>query len=83
MKKFEEKDEEREHRIDFEVIVDCYDEYEQAMGWETYLGDKLDFPFKAKRLGKHGGRHTAIHTCRIGLALTGAVEDQHRSGGRR
>ena len=43
MKKFEEKDEEREHRIDFEVIVDCYDEYEQAMGWETYLG-KADPP---------------------------------------
>ena len=60
MKKFEEKDEEREHRIDFEVIVDCYDEYEQAMGWETYLGDKLDFPFKAKRLGKHGGSQVEV-----------------------
>ncbi len=28
-----EKDEAREHRIDFEAVVDCYNEIEQAMGW--------------------------------------------------
>jgi hypothetical protein len=27
------KDAERDHRIHYEIIVDAYDEYEQAMGW--------------------------------------------------
>ena len=36
-------DEDREHRITYEVIVDCYDEYEVTMGWYCYLEDRLDF----------------------------------------
>ena len=40
--------EEREHRIAYEIIVDCYDEYEVSMGWYTYLEDKLAFPFEAQ-----------------------------------
>jgi hypothetical protein len=28
-----------------EVVVDCYDESERAMGWYYYLEDKLKFPF--------------------------------------
>ncbi len=43
-----EKDEAREHRIDFEAVVDCYGEIEQAMGWYCYLDDRLAFPFGAK-----------------------------------
>ncbi len=43
-----EKDEAREHRIDFEAVVDCYNEIEQAMGWYCYLEDRLAFPFGAK-----------------------------------
>ena len=43
-----ERDEEREHRIEMEIVVDCYDEYERASGWECCLGDSLNFPFKAK-----------------------------------
>ncbi|MDX2255539.1 MAG: calcium-binding protein, partial [Pseudanabaenaceae cyanobacterium bins.39] len=27
----------REHRIDYEIIVDAYDEAERAMGWYYYL----------------------------------------------
>jgi hypothetical protein len=30
-----------------EVVVDCYDEHEQAMGWYYYLDDHLPFPFTA------------------------------------
>jgi hypothetical protein len=37
----------REHRIDYEIVVDCYDEYEVAMGWQAYLEDNLPFPFQA------------------------------------
>ena len=43
-----EKDEAREHRIDFEAVVDAYDESERAMGWYYYLEDRLAFPFEAK-----------------------------------
>ena len=38
----------REERIAMEAIVDCYDEYEQAMGWYYYLEDRINFPFQAK-----------------------------------
>ncbi|MDZ7879496.1 MAG: calcium-binding protein [Saprospiraceae bacterium] len=41
------KDEEREHRIHYEIIVDAYDEYEQAMGWYYHFAEKLKFPIKA------------------------------------
>ena|SRR5664279_321265 len=37
----------REHRIDYEAVVDAYDEVERAMGWYYYLEGKLSMPFKA------------------------------------
>jgi hypothetical protein len=43
-----EKDEEREERIIYEVIVDAYGAEEQAMGWFYYLADSMSFPFEAK-----------------------------------
>ena len=30
-----------------EIVVDCYDETEVAMGWYCYLQDALSFPFSA------------------------------------
>ncbi|MFH0795897.1 MAG: calcium-binding protein [Candidatus Omnitrophota bacterium] len=42
----------RENRITNEIIVDCYNEEEQAMGWYYYLEDKLRFPFTAKCIMK-------------------------------
>ncbi len=39
---------EREHRIDYEAVVDAYNEEERAMGWYYYVQDKLSCPFKAK-----------------------------------
>jgi hypothetical protein len=43
-----EKDEDREYRIDMEVVVDAYDSEERAMGWYYYVSDECRFPFKAK-----------------------------------
>jgi Calcium binding len=43
-----ERDENREERIDMEVIVDAYGEEERAMGWYYYLAENMDFPFKAQ-----------------------------------
>jgi hypothetical protein len=45
-------DPEREERITMEVIVDCYDQHERAMGWYYYLEDKLRFPFTAICIAK-------------------------------
>ena len=41
------KDVDIEYRIDYEIVVDCYGEYERATGWHCYLDDRLDFPFPA------------------------------------
>ncbi len=52
-----EKDEERDDRIHDEIIVDAYDEYEQAMSWYIHLNDNLVFPIKAKvKLRLRGGK---------------------------
>src|SRR5438874_9517852 len=42
------KDEEREQRIEMEIIADAYGPEEQAMGWYNYLADTLHFPFSAR-----------------------------------
>jgi hypothetical protein len=43
-----EKDEDREHRITMEIVVDAYGEEERALGWYYYLQDKLGVPFRAR-----------------------------------
>lgn len=42
------KNNEREHRIIYDVVVDAYDEEERALGWYYYIGDQIEQPFKAK-----------------------------------
>ena len=42
------EDEEREERIQNEIIVDSYGPEEQALGWHAYLSGKLQFPFSAR-----------------------------------
>ncbi|YAF94504.1 MAG: calcium-binding protein [Nodularia sp. CChRGM 3473] len=42
-----ERDENREHRIETEIIVDAEDKEERAMGWYYYLDDTLNVPFMA------------------------------------
>jgi hypothetical protein len=42
------RDEEREHRITYEIVVDAYDEHERAMGWYYYVESQLRFPFTAR-----------------------------------
>ena len=38
---------ERKRRIDNEILVDTYDEYEEMSAWHCYLEDNLSFPFNA------------------------------------
>ena len=44
----------REERIDYEIVVDAYDEYERSEGWYAYLDDTLTFPFRAKVIQELG-----------------------------
>jgi hypothetical protein len=37
----------RNNRIQNEILVDAYDDEEQAMSWFYYMQDNLDLPFKA------------------------------------
>lgn len=55
------RDEEREQRIEYEIIVDAYGPEEQAMGWYNYLEDNLQFPFLARCIAER-----AISPLRIG-----------------
>jgi hypothetical protein len=43
-----ERDEDREHRIIYDIVVDAYGDDERAMGWYYYLEDKLHVPFTAR-----------------------------------
>jgi hypothetical protein len=47
-----ETDPAREERIENEIVVDAYDEYERATGWHCYLTDKITFPFTARCVAK-------------------------------
>jgi Calcium binding len=42
----------REKRIDYEAVVDAYDEIERAMGWYYYIEGLLNVPFAAKCVSK-------------------------------
>ena len=42
------RDEEREQRIEMEIIVDAYGPEEQALGWYYWLEGQLQFPFRAR-----------------------------------
>jgi hypothetical protein len=47
MAKKPKRDAKREERIAMEIVVDCNDRDEVAMGWCTYLESQLCFPFTA------------------------------------
>jgi Calcium binding len=36
-----------QQKIDYEIVVDCYDDYEVAVGWVTSMNDEIEFPFTA------------------------------------
>ncbi|MBW4686939.1 MAG: calcium-binding protein [Komarekiella atlantica HA4396-MV6] len=54
-----EPDENREHRIKTEIIIDAEDKEERAMGWYYYLDDSLNVPFMAKWT-KKGRKSTSV-----------------------
>lgn len=64
-----EKDKEREERIQNEIIVDCYGDYEIKASWHTHMEDNLHFPFKADiLLKKRSGEQVVQRVDVLGLA---------------
>ena len=55
------RDEIREERIEMEIVVDAYNEGERAMGWYSYVEDKLNFPFLARCI-----KERAVSPLRVG-----------------
>jgi hypothetical protein len=45
----------REHRIAYEIVVDCCNEEERSSGWHCYLEENLKFPFKAECIMERRG----------------------------
>jgi len=40
-----------QHRINYKILVNCYDAYEQGQSWTLYLLDNIACPFKAEYRG--------------------------------
>ena len=61
------EDEEREHRILYDIVVDAYDEYEQNMGWYYYFEENLNFPIPiiAKLRNRKGFEKTHVEIVSI------------------
>lgn len=55
------KDEERERRIEMEIVVDAYSPEEQALGWYYHLENTLQFPFLVRCVAER-----AISPLRVG-----------------
>ncbi len=71
------RDEQREHRIEMEIVVDAHDTDERVMGWHYYVDDKLRFPFTATCTAKR-----AISPLRVGdevevIGMPGEDECSH------
>lgn len=57
-----------QHIIDYEIIVDAYDEYEMSSGWYETMNDRLNFPFEATAtLTKKGGGTEAKRVTVVGM----------------
>jgi len=68
------RDESREQRITMEIVVDCYNEEERAMGWYYYLEDHLNFPFQATCIYKR--RTSPLKTGEVVKVTSMAPEDE-------
>jgi hypothetical protein len=49
------EDKDREHRITYGIVVDCYNEEECSTGWHCYLEESLKIPFQAECIKERRG----------------------------
>lgn len=61
--------EERQYRIDYEIIVDAYDDHEVNMGWYYYYNDDLQFPITATaKLKRRNGKQEEVEIQLVDVA---------------
>lgn len=65
--------EEMRHKIDYEIVVDAYDEHEVNMSWYYYFEETMEFPFVAETVIKfrNGKKRLAK------VDVLGLVKDSH------
>ena len=51
--------------IDYEVVVDAYDDSEVYMGWYYFMSERLKFPFKAVATIKKRNGTSEKHTVEV------------------
>lgn len=39
---------EMQHKISYQIIVDCYEDHEVNMGWFYFFQDEVNYPFEAE-----------------------------------
>ena len=49
-----------QHKIHYEILVDCYDDYEVNMSWFYFFQDELEFPFEAELMMKYRSGHKRL-----------------------
>ncbi len=61
-----------QHKLDYEILVDCYDDYEAASAWQQYLEETLEFPFTATaQLKRRGGTTETKSVTIVGIPDNG------------
>jgi hypothetical protein len=60
-------------KIADEATTDCYNEYEQIVGWCAYLEDEINLPCKCK-IGQNDGLLIGFDTNKDGSSLLAAVK---------
>lgn len=61
--------EEMRHKINDEIIVDCYGDYEVNMSWYYFFEDTMEFPFEAETVMKdRNGKKQLIKVDVLGMA---------------
>jgi hypothetical protein len=72
----------REERIAMEIVVDCYDESERAMGWYYYLQDTLQFPFTVQCVAERAVSALRVNDEVEAISMAPVVECEHEMFGR-
>jgi Calcium binding len=65
-----------QHKIDYEIVVDCYDDYEIAVGWITTMNEEIEFPFTATAQMKKKDGSAESKTVQI-VSLESDEDDFH------
>ncbi len=67
-----------QNRIDDEITVDCYEDWEVNDAWAIYLSENLNFPFQADAPVKKRGKRPTYQ--RVDIVELASTEGNYRGG---